>query len=177
MACAVAGESEGSCCCKLADFGLARTLDGRRGGEEREGQAPTGAGTLGYAAPELLTGSSNSKPTDMYAFGVGHTPLQSSPRSMQYYYMQHSPLAPQQTSCRCICVVALLITRPSRSAVTMRTVVVHLRAGLLVGDVHSSALGTSPASPPSSNQRSGSSRPRGRGVHRDRLLGHTRRRG
>lgn len=48
---------------KLSDFGLARTVDNRT-------EAKDVLGTVGYMAPELVTGGAATKATDVYACGI-----------------------------------------------------------------------------------------------------------
>lgn len=48
---------------KLSDFGLARTVDNRT-------EAKDVLGTVGYMAPELVTGGASTKATDVYACGI-----------------------------------------------------------------------------------------------------------
>jgi serine/threonine protein kinase len=73
---------------KLSDFGLARTVDNRT-------EAKDVLGTVGYMAPELVTGGAATKATDVYACGimlyemlVGKRPY-SGEQSMQIAY-QHA---------------------------------------------------------------------------------------
>ena len=73
---------------KLSDFGLARTVDNRT-------EAKDVLGTVGYMAPELVTGGSATKATDVYACGImlyemltGQRPYQGE-QSMQVAY-QHA---------------------------------------------------------------------------------------
>ncbi len=73
---------------KLSDFGLARTIDNRT-------EAKDVLGTVGYMAPELVTGGSATKATDVYACGImlyemltGKRPYQGE-QSMQVAY-QHA---------------------------------------------------------------------------------------
>ena len=73
---------------KLSDFGLARTLDNRT-------ESKDVLGTVGYMAPELVTGGAATKATDVYACGImlyemltGARPYQGE-QSMQVAY-QHA---------------------------------------------------------------------------------------
>ncbi|MEN9992709.1 MAG: hypothetical protein RLY83_279 [Actinomycetota bacterium] len=73
---------------KLSDFGLARTVDNRT-------EAKDVLGTVGYMAPELVTGGGATKATDVYACGImlyemltGQRPYQGE-QSMQVAY-QHA---------------------------------------------------------------------------------------
>ena len=73
---------------KLGDFGLARTIDNRT-------EAKDVLGTVGYMAPELVTGGLATKATDVYACGImlyemltGQRPYQGE-QSMQVAY-QHA---------------------------------------------------------------------------------------
>lgn len=73
---------------KLSDFGLARTVDNRT-------EAKDVLGTVGYMAPELVTGGTATKATDVYACGImlyemltGQRPYQGE-QSMQVAY-QHA---------------------------------------------------------------------------------------
>lgn len=73
---------------KLSDFGLARTIDNRT-------EAKDVLGTVGYMAPELVTGGLATKATDIYACGImlyemltGQRPYQGE-QSMQVAY-QHA---------------------------------------------------------------------------------------
>ena len=73
---------------KLSDFGLARTVDNRT-------EAKDVLGTVGYMAPELVTGGAATKATDVYACGImlyemltGKRPYQGE-QSMQVAY-QHA---------------------------------------------------------------------------------------
>lgn len=73
---------------KLSDFGLARSVDNRT-------EAKDVLGTVGYMAPELVTGGAATKATDVYACGImlyemltGQRPYQGE-QSMQVAY-QHA---------------------------------------------------------------------------------------
>lgn len=73
---------------KLSDFGLARTVDNRT-------EAKDVLGTVGYMAPELVTGGAATKATDVYACGImlyemltGQRPYQGE-QNMQIAY-QHA---------------------------------------------------------------------------------------
>lgn len=54
----------------IADFGIAKHLeDVRAEGVEVDEQLTTAAGSIGYAAPEILSGKGHGKPVDMWSVG------------------------------------------------------------------------------------------------------------
>jgi eukaryotic-like serine/threonine-protein kinase len=62
---APAGESV-----KIMDFGLAKVIDAGTGATESVSVAGTALGTIGYMAPEALTGGLVDERTDLFAIGV-----------------------------------------------------------------------------------------------------------
>jgi serine/threonine-protein kinase len=55
---------------KIMDFGLAKVLDAGTGVTESVTMAGTAMGTLGYMAPEVLTGEVVDERADIFAIGV-----------------------------------------------------------------------------------------------------------
>src|SRR5262249_51029414 len=55
---------------KIMDFGLARVIDAGAGATESVTIAGTALGTIGYMAPEALTGGLVDERTDLFAIGV-----------------------------------------------------------------------------------------------------------
>ena len=55
---------------KIMDFGLAKVLDAGTGVTESVTVAGTAMGTLGYMAPEVLTGGAVDERADIFAIGV-----------------------------------------------------------------------------------------------------------
>ena len=55
---------------KIMDFGLAKVLDAGTGVTESVTVAGTAMGTLGYMAPEMLTGGVVDERADIFAIGV-----------------------------------------------------------------------------------------------------------
>jgi eukaryotic-like serine/threonine-protein kinase len=55
---------------KVMDFGLAKVLDAGTGATELVSAAGTAMGTLGYMAPEVLTGGVADERADLFAVGV-----------------------------------------------------------------------------------------------------------
>ena len=55
---------------KVMDFGLAKVLDAGTGATESVTVAGTAMGTLGYMAPEVLTGGIVDERADIFAIGV-----------------------------------------------------------------------------------------------------------
>ena len=55
---------------KVMDFGLAKVLDAGTGATELVSAAGTAMGTLGYMAPEMLTGGVADERADLFAVGV-----------------------------------------------------------------------------------------------------------
>ena len=55
---------------KVMDFGLAKVLDAGTGATESVSVAGTAMGTLGYMAPEVLTGGVVDERADIFAVGV-----------------------------------------------------------------------------------------------------------
>jgi serine/threonine-protein kinase len=60
----------GADCIKIMDFGLARVLDAGTGATESVSVAGMAMGTIGYMAPEALTGGVVDERVDIFAVGV-----------------------------------------------------------------------------------------------------------
>jgi eukaryotic-like serine/threonine-protein kinase len=66
----IVAASGGSDALKIMDFGLAKVLDAGTGVTESVTVAGTAMGTLGYMAPEVLTGGLVDERADIFAIGV-----------------------------------------------------------------------------------------------------------
>lgn len=104
---------------KLSDFGLARTVDNRT-------EAKDVLGTVGYMAPELVTGGGATKATDVYACGImlyemltGQRPYQGE-QGMQIAYQHANSRVPAPSRLNsevtpALDRIVLLATEPSPS--------------------------------------------------------------